>query len=192
MPVWERLVSRLEVKDHPGLELSIPSLVNAPPHEWEKPYHQPWSWNGTTSRVRGHPGYAILRIEGKDQRVHRLLYELLVGPIPDLHYLRGSYLDVNPTHWKLAHPPRLVTAADFDDPDLAPIATHSQLTDTVTPQEIISLANAVEEEYTLRPFTSYREFLDRFDLMIEGLPESQIRQIITKAGLAARLLEDTC
>ena len=56
-----------------------------------------WVW---TARVHG-AGYAYLSVGGKKVRVHRLTYELLVGPIPDgleLDHLCRVRHCVNPAH----------------------------------------------------------------------------------------------
>lgn len=56
-----------------------------------------WEWSGNKSAS----GYGLLTIKGSRRVVHRVLYELLVGPIPDglqLDHLCRNRLCVNPDH----------------------------------------------------------------------------------------------
>lgn len=39
-----------------------------------------WRWTGTSARTLG---YGRIKVDGRPQYVHRLAYELWVGPIPD-------------------------------------------------------------------------------------------------------------
>lgn len=72
----------------------IPRILR---HVMPEPNSGCWLWTGCVS----HQGYALLVVGGKKRRVHRLLYEGVVGPIPD-----GLVLDhkcrvrgcVNPDH----------------------------------------------------------------------------------------------
>lgn len=56
-----------------------------------------WSWHGSHHEH----GYGIISLEGKPRRVHRLVYEMLVGPIPeglDLDHLCRNRGCCNPAH----------------------------------------------------------------------------------------------
>ena len=56
-----------------------------------------WLWTGATNRH----GYAHVRYEGRVARAHRVVYQLLVGPIPagrDLDHICRVRLCVNPEH----------------------------------------------------------------------------------------------
>lgn len=58
-----------------------------------------WLWTAATAN-----GYGYFSVDGKGKRAHRVVYELLVGPIPE-----GLYLDhlcrvtncVNPSHLEI-------------------------------------------------------------------------------------------
>lgn len=71
-----------------------------------------WLWTGGTTE-----GYGNVRWDGRSQRVHRVVYELLVGPIPE-----GSEIDhlcrirscCNPDH--LDPVPRVVNNARGQSP----------------------------------------------------------------------------
>ena len=55
-----------------------------------------WIWTASNQH-----GYGYFGIEGKLMRVHRLVYETMVGPIPNelvLHHLCNNTLCVNPEH----------------------------------------------------------------------------------------------
>jgi hypothetical protein len=56
-----------------------------------------WEWTGT----RWRDGYGAIRLDGRQQRAHRIIYELLVGPIPaglvPDHLCRNHWC-VNPLH----------------------------------------------------------------------------------------------
>ena len=43
-----------------------------------------WIWNGATQRA----GYGVCRHEGKTKRAHRVVYEMILGEIPE-----GAQLD---------------------------------------------------------------------------------------------------
>lgn len=56
-----------------------------------------WQWLLGQNGV----GYGKVRFHGRDYLVHRLIYEVLVGPIPDgyhLHHLCHNTLCCNPEH----------------------------------------------------------------------------------------------
>lgn len=62
-----------------------------------------WEWKLSRS---GRPGrrYGRWRVDGREQRAHRVAYELLVGPIPDGHELHHSCHNppcCNPAHLEL-------------------------------------------------------------------------------------------
>lgn len=76
-------------------------------HNTRKPrHHQPvdrgfrtlcWEWQGTLS----YEGYGLLRIDYKQIRAHRWMYEQKVGPIPEglhLDHLCRNVRCVNPDH----------------------------------------------------------------------------------------------
>jgi hypothetical protein len=55
-----------------------------------------WTWTGSLVR-----GYGSVRFEGKTRQAHRLVYELLVGAIPEglqLDHLCRNTACVNPDH----------------------------------------------------------------------------------------------
>lgn len=56
-----------------------------------------WEWTG----LRNDQNYGLLYLSGKHHRAHRLLYELLVGPIPD--GLEIDHLCLNPPCVNPAH-----------------------------------------------------------------------------------------
>lgn len=56
-----------------------------------------WIWQFSLDRH----GYGQLMLQGKNRRVHRLIYELLIGEIPhglDLDHLCRNRACVNPSH----------------------------------------------------------------------------------------------
>lgn len=56
-----------------------------------------WAWTG--AHIRG--GYGQVRFDGKPQSAHRVVYELLVGPIPnglEIDHLCRNRSCVNPAH----------------------------------------------------------------------------------------------
>jgi hypothetical protein len=62
-----------------------------------KPVGQCWTWTGATSDG----GYGVVRWGGKIGRVHRLVYEAMVGPITaglDLDHLCRNRACYNPAH----------------------------------------------------------------------------------------------
>src|SRR5216683_4964393 len=56
-----------------------------------------WEW------TRGHfaDGYGAIRFDGGMRKVHRVAYELFVGPIPDGHHVHHDCK--NPPCWNPAH-----------------------------------------------------------------------------------------
>ena len=59
-----------------------------------------WIWGGALSGKNGNQ-YGNVRFNGKSRRVHRVVYELLVGPIPDgldLDHLCRMGVCSNPQH----------------------------------------------------------------------------------------------
>ena len=65
-----------------------------------------WMWTGATS----HGGYGVVQASGRMECAHRVVYELLVGAIPDeadLHHKCRTTACVNPAHLepltRLAH-----------------------------------------------------------------------------------------
>lgn len=60
--------------------------------------HECWQWEGTHSEH----GYALI----SKRLLHRIMYQLLIGPIPDnlvLHHKCGNKGCVNPYHCQLIH-----------------------------------------------------------------------------------------
>ena len=60
-----------------------------------------WEWVGSTSESRGRRHYGILWVGGKNKKAHRVVYEELVGPIPEgltLDHLCKNTICVNPSH----------------------------------------------------------------------------------------------
>lgn len=58
-----------------------------------------WPYQEARTHTRG--GYGIIRVDGKTCRAHRVMYELLVGKIPDglhLDHLCGNTACINPAH----------------------------------------------------------------------------------------------
>lgn len=56
-----------------------------------------WEWTG----AKNHKGYGYIGIDGKNIRVHRLVYEMMVKEIPDglcLDHLCRNRACVNPNH----------------------------------------------------------------------------------------------
>lgn len=56
-----------------------------------------WEWRGTMY----HDGYGQIIVKGRNHRVHRLVYELLIGPIPDgleIDHLCRNRACCNPRH----------------------------------------------------------------------------------------------
>lgn len=55
-----------------------------------------WEWTGSTNQ-----NYGIFEIKGKEIRIHRFIYELMVGPIPKeltIDHLCRNRRCVNPVH----------------------------------------------------------------------------------------------
>lgn len=55
-----------------------------------------WNWKACTQK-----GYGLISVDGKSKRAHRVVYELLVGKIPDgmcLDHLCRNRSCVNPSH----------------------------------------------------------------------------------------------
>jgi len=62
-----------------------------------------WIWQGAPSQK----GYGRVRWNGKQQRVHKVIYEIKVGPIPkgmDLDHLCPNKLCANPEHLEAVTP----------------------------------------------------------------------------------------
>ena len=75
-----------------GLPESIVVKIDRPPVE-----EGCWHWTGG----RTSHGYGTLWFDGRSQRAHRVVYEALVGPIPDglvIDHLCRNRLCVNPDH----------------------------------------------------------------------------------------------
>jgi hypothetical protein len=77
-------------------------VITATERFWNKVIVDPsgcWLWNGAKAN-----GYGYFRLAGKSQRVHRLSYEYLIGPIPTgmvLDHLCRNKPCVNPRHLEL-------------------------------------------------------------------------------------------
>lgn len=55
-----------------------------------------WNWNGVVSK-----GYGLIKIHSRSVRVHRLMYEVFIGPIPEgfvIDHLCKNKKCVNPDH----------------------------------------------------------------------------------------------
>lgn len=55
-----------------------------------------WNWTGTLSK-----GYGVMKVHSRSTRVHRLMYEVFVGPIPEglvIDHLCKNKQCVNPEH----------------------------------------------------------------------------------------------
>lgn len=55
-----------------------------------------WNWNGVVSK-----GYGLIKVHSRSVRVHRLMYEVFVGPIPEglvIDHLCKNKQCVNPEH----------------------------------------------------------------------------------------------
>lgn len=66
-----------------------------------RPKDECWEWDGVKS---DRSGYGLIQIEGRRVRVHRLSYEVHVGPIPDGMIVRHTCDNppcLNPQHLKL-------------------------------------------------------------------------------------------
>ncbi|OLL21598.1 hypothetical protein BKE56_015630 [Rhodococcus sp. M8] len=66
-----------------------------------RPVEECWEWDGVKSN---RSGYGIIQIEGRRVRVHRLSYEVHVGPIPDGMIVRHTCDNppcLNPHHLQL-------------------------------------------------------------------------------------------
>lgn len=77
-PVFDRLVPKIEVGSEPGCC---------------------WEWTAARSR-----GYGLLRTKGRTTLAHRLVYEEVVGPIPEglqIDHLCRNRSCVNPDHLEL-------------------------------------------------------------------------------------------
>lgn len=60
-----------------------------------------WLWTGAASKGRGSAFYGRVQFDGKTCITHRVIYELLVGPIPDgmqLDHLCRQTLCCSPNH----------------------------------------------------------------------------------------------
>lgn len=69
------------------------------PRLWAKVDKTPTCWLWTGALTRG--DYGTISVNGRDRAVHRVAYEILVGPIPDglqLDHLCGVRRCVNPDH----------------------------------------------------------------------------------------------
>lgn len=74
-------------------------MAEAPARFWAKVEKTDdcWPWTGW----RGRGGYGTFTYGGRTVRVHRFIYEALVGPIPDgltIDHLCGNKACVNPEH----------------------------------------------------------------------------------------------
>jgi hypothetical protein len=76
----------------------IPTLTE---RLWQKIRRTPdgcWEWTGAMSRATG---YGKATMNGRSDGAHRIMYELIVGPIPtglDLDHLCRNRICVNPAH----------------------------------------------------------------------------------------------
>lgn len=63
-----------------------------------------WIWTGSVGKAytkRSGGGYGQIRSGGKTKKIHRVVYELLIGPIPEglqLDHICGNKKCVNPLH----------------------------------------------------------------------------------------------
>lgn len=152
-PLLDRLITKIEIEGHPHLNLEIPKLKDSP--DWPPAFHNSWNWVGAVqggkNRVHYSWGYdkvgdAVLKdrvIYHKKRPAfsggtpHKLLYEILIGPIPEGHILRyrsgfgfSQPMDVNPSHW---HPrPTLKTLQPtLEEPEVSQQRDIDELADII-------------------------------------------------------------
>lgn len=66
----------------PGITTNFPNMKQLPQRFWDQVHKQEscWIWNGQKGRVFG---YGQIKLDGRVQRTHRVMWESINGPIPD-------------------------------------------------------------------------------------------------------------
>ena len=96
-----------------------------------------WLWTGPTDQ----DGYGLVSIQNKSRRVHRLAYEMLVGPIPEgltLDHLCRTPSCVNPAHLEPVTS-RVNTLRGFNPPAINARKTHCKRGHAYTPENTMLL-----------------------------------------------------
>lgn len=210
MPLFDRILPKLRIHGH-DLDLirTIPEFAMKPPLSWPQELHLPWIWTGAVTPARlcrnirrdkegikvvyhnWSPSRPRFRIKGKTISVNRILYELMIGPIPPNHRLRyrGDHwgLNVNPLFWfpKFHSPGGYnFTARDFEV-DATEMSGELPYPEDVD-QDIRELADYIEEKYMLNPFRSLDELLNRIPHLVEDYSRDEINQAYELTGLQKR------
>jgi hypothetical protein len=88
-------------------------------NQWYKPDGECWIWTGHLSKA----GYGSLRYKGKRKPAHRMIYEVLIGEVPDgleLDHLCRRPACVNPKHMEpVTHRENMLRGNTFTKENLA-------------------------------------------------------------------------